>query len=348
MIHDTDIIRQVAKYIEQDSFTVAASPDLIRKAKVKLEPGSIVYLYKQSEHKKSMLIGGLPGATADSMPGNIYGWISKNALTIWGERAALKLGRRDSSGAFISLKRTAQDSVPLPAIIDATAAAQRSSLAGIFPMSIPGNVIPDTGVTTRFYTNTFDYENNKIYNVLGDRMHFSRYREILQHNRKLNIVFVLDLSRNNRLYLPVVKSLLQELQLGFAAPGYFSRVSFGGVAYKQNDCGISPMHSPLSTNYTHIANFFEEKMEQLQCSDTGVEQPVSGALREAAQMLSGVIDETNIIVVLGTTADQQVQRAILAATGARARLIFFQTQNKSADAYNDFVLLAQKTVVNSA
>ncbi|HZH72129.1 MAG TPA: type VI secretion system protein TssR domain-containing protein [Mariniphaga sp.] len=337
VVNHSDVIKYSEKYIENDSVIIFSDPDLINKAKNKVSIGNFVYIYKYSEDKSRVLIGKEQGSITDSIQNNIYGWVSKNMLSLWGERSSLKLAK-DTANIGVGVTDTLIHQLALTP----QEVRNRSGIESIYP-EIDNDRI-------KFFTNVFDYDKNKIYNVLGNPIYYKRYREILSDNQKLNVVFVLDVSRNNRLYIPVVKSLLQELQLNFTNPDYFTSIKFGGVVYKQNSCGVSPLHSSLSSNYRDIALFFEEKIEQLTCSDTGIVQPVGQGLLSAAQMLSGAENETNIIILIGTTADEssQSQTAINALSRANAKLVFFQTQSKSADAYNDFVLLGEKSVVNSA
>ncbi|NAW50015.1 VWA domain-containing protein [Elizabethkingia argentiflava] len=337
VINDSDVIRYSEKYIDHDSIMVFSDPDLISKAKKKVKIGSLVYVYKYSEDKSRALIGKEQGLIADSIQSNIYGWVSKNMLSSWGERSSLKLVK-DSARVGIGV----EDTLIHQFAVSPQELVNRNGIESVYP-KIDHNRI-------KFFTNTFDYDKNKIYNVLGNPIYYKRYKKILSDNQKLNLIFVLDVSKNNKLYIPIVKSLLQELQLNFMHPDYFTSIKFGGVVYKQNSCGIRPLRSFLSTNYRDIALFFEQKIEQLTCSDTAIIQPVDKGLLSAAQMLYGAENETNIIILIGTTADEssQSQIAINALSRANAKTVFFQTQSKSADAYNDFVLLGEKAVVNSA
>lgn len=346
VINDKDIINHSEKYIENNTAIIFSAPDLIEKTKTKIETGSIVYIYKQSEDKNSFLIGKTPTVASDSIKGNIYGWVSKNMLSVWGERAGVKIAQNDSLQATIEVTAQKKDTTAMRY----KELRQRTGMEGIYPLQGNDSISLSTSKKVKFFTNVFDYRKNKVYNVLGNPLYYDRYKEIVSDNRKLNVIFVLDVSSNNRLYIPVAKSLLQELQLNFASPSYFSSVKFGGVAYKQNNCGVSPMYSPLSSNYSDVTHFFEEKTAKLTCGDAGIEQPVDKGLLTATKMLSGAEKETNIIILIGTTAEQssEIQSTINALTRTGAKLIFFQTQSKSADAYNDFVLLAQKLVVSSA
>lgn len=343
VVNHQDVIKYAEKYIDNDSAILFTSPDLVNRTGKKLSLGSIVYIYKQSEDKNRVLVGKQQGVTPDSLQNNMHGWISKNMVSIWGERSA---ARAVSDSLAIGLEPVNGRTIAGQYAISPEELNQRAGMESIYPT----NGSDSLSDRIKFFTNIFDYDRNKIYNVLGNPVFYRRYREILSNNKKLNVIFVLDLSKNNRLYIPVAKSLLQELQLNFMNLTYFSSVKFGGVVYKQNSCGIDTLHSSLSSNYRDIALFFEKKIEQMSCNDSEIMQPVEKGLLSAAKMLTGAENETNLIILIGATADHngQGQTAINALTRANAKLIFFQTQSKSADTYNDFVLLGQKSVVNSA
>lgn len=343
VVNHQDVIKGAEKFIENDSAFVFTGPDLLNKTGEKIRLGSLVYIYKQSEDKKRLLIGKQQSAIPDSIQHTIYGWINSQMLSIWGERSALKV---NGGSLGIKLQAHEADTGLRQNAIESKELNQRTGLAGIYPNASSVKFANQI----KYFTNVFDYDKNKIYNVLGHPIYYRKYKDILSENRKLNVIFVLDVSNNNRLYIPAAKSLLQEMQLNLVNSPYFTDIKFGGVVYKQNSCGVSPLHSSLSRNYRDIALFFEDRIAQLTCRDLDIVQPVDRGLLAATNMLAGAEDETNLIVLIGTTADQnmQSQRAINALTQANAKLIFFQTQSKSADAYNDFVLLGQKLVVSSS
>lgn len=344
VVNNVDVIRQSDKYVDNDSVVVYSDPELVTLAGKKISLGSLVYIYKYSDDKEKVLIGKEQGSIVNRMQDNIYGWVSNDVVALWGERSALQVATTDNQKNEIGVRPDSEligDFIVSPAELQ-----ERNGIEAIYPQVNNEQI--------KLFTNVFNYDNNKIYNVLGDPINYRRYKNILSENKKLNVVFVLDASRNNRLYFPLVKSLLQELQLQFRNPiknpSYFSSIKFGGVVYKQNNCGVSPLYSDLSSNYKEVTTFFESKIEQLNCSDANLTQPVDKGLLAATRMLSDVSNETNVIILIGTTATENIQSqaVINAISRTNSRLVFFQTQSKSADAYNDFVLLGEKIVINSA
>jgi hypothetical protein len=102
---------------------------------------------------------------------------------------------------------------------------KRTPLENIFPVTLPLNEPPPDS-KTKYFTNILDYSKNYVFNVLGEPIYFDRYREITEKNKKINIVFALDISAPNAPYAPIVKSLLQDLQLRFEKPSYFNQVKY--------------------------------------------------------------------------------------------------------------------------
>ena len=343
VISNADVISNSGKYIAHDSVFVYNAPTLVGPPIKKLSLGQIVYIYKQSEDGGRCLIGQKPSTTADSIKNNIHGWVSKNILSIWGSRSAIRIQRNQND-----IYKASADSAGLHALLLPTLPKDPLGIESIYPVSLSSTL--SGGLETKFFTNVFNYKANKVYNVLGQPIYYNKFREILSNNKKLNVVFVLDVSQNNKHYIPIVKSLLQEMQLNFESSTYFNRVKFGAVVYKENSCNVSKLTSPLSHNYRDVSSFIELKNKEMSCAETSIIQPTHNALLKATNLLAKAKDETNIIVLIGTTVSQneQTQDLISALSKVKARLILFQSQSKSADAYTDFVLMAENLLSNTS
>ena len=350
---NSEVIRSSERYYKNDSIMVFNSPSLIEQANVKIPNGQIVYVYKQAENNKRFLVGKKPSIDMDSISTSLYGWVSSNVISAWGERSAVKmknttgvtetaLGLHEGSpGGNETENRTA---------ILLTDVDKRTALENIYPVSLALNETATVDSKTKYFTNVLDYSKNYVFNVLGEPIYFDRYREITEKNKKINIVFALDISAPNAPYAPIVKSLLQDLQLRFEKPSYFNTVKYGVVLYKNNSCGDNVSVSNLSTDYSKITTFIDQKTNEMNCPSNSGYQPVNEGLMAAGNLLSNVPDETNIVITVGTSANQSgnMYGVINSLTQAQARIIMFQTSARSADTYNDFVLMAENVVTNTA
>ncbi|WP_172284084.1 type VI secretion system protein TssR [Chryseobacterium sp. LAM-KRS1] len=350
---NSDVIRSAERYYKNDSIMVFNSPSLIENANVKIPNGQIVYVYKQAENNKRFLVGKKPNIDIDSISTGLYGWVSSNVISAWGERSAVKM--KNTTGVTetaLGLHEGApggSDAASRTAIL-LTDVNKRTPLENIYPVKLALKEAPTPDSKTKYFTNILDYSKNYVLNVLGEPIYFDRYREITERNKNINIVFALDISAPNALYAPIVKSLLQDLQLRFEKPSYFNSVKYGVVLYKNNSCGDNVAVSSLNTDYSKIISFIEDKINEMNCPTNSGYQPVSEGLTAAGNLLSTVPDETNLVITVGTSANQSgnMYGVINSLTQAQARLIMFQTSSRSSDTYNDFVLLGQNVVSNTA
>jgi hypothetical protein len=339
VVNNQKVFSSSEKYIENDSIVIYSTPDLTKKLKLKIPIGSLVYIYKQSSDKTRYLIGKKPSTTFTEVKNNIIGWVDRDILAIWGDKSSLKIKNKDS--VYFDVNNNIKNIG-----INSKYLNNREGLENIYPIYNMKN----SEVNAKYFTNIFNYDLNKIYNVLGNPIYYQNYLKILKKHRKLNVIFVLDISKNNKLYFPLAKSLMQELQLNFTNPDYFNSIKFGGVVYKNNSCNIENLSSSLNTNYREVALFFEKKTEELKCEDNDIGQPLGKGILSATKMLNGLEEETNLIIIIGTTVDQGSynSQTINSLTKTRSKLVFFQTHSKVNDTYNDFVLFSETNLLKSA
>lgn len=348
-----EVIKSAERYYKNDSIMVFNSPSLIENAPVKIPNGQMVYVYKQAENNKRFLVGKKPSIDMDSISKGLYGWVSSDVISAWGERSAIKMknptGIKETALGIHEGSPGGSDAEKRIAIL-LTDVDKRKPLENIFPVNLALNDTVALDTKTKYFTNVLDYSKNYASNVLGDKIYFDRYKEIIEKNRKANIVFVLDISLANAPFMPIVKSLLEDLQLRFEKPSYFNSIKYGVVLYKNNPCGENVAPSPLSKDYSKITAFIDDKVNEMNCQSTGGNQPLNEGLIAAGNLLSEVPDETNIVITIGTSANTSgnMYGVINSLTQAQAKMIMFQTNSRSSDTYNDFVLMSENTVTNTA
>ena len=341
-----DVIRNTGAYLKNDSALVYTSPALSETAKIKIPVGQLVYVYKKSADERGYLIGQKPKITLDSIDQNMYGWVSANMISTWGERSALKLdsnfdyGDAPTLGIFNTLPEYTNDNptIPLSEMVN------RSVIENIFPTSISLNKN-----STKYFTNAFDYSQNYIFNVAGEKLPFNRYKEITNRSHKLNIVFTVDISAENRSYASIAKSLIQDIQLKVSELPYYRSVKYSVVLYKNNPCGSNVIASVLSSNASGIFNYMDEKTAEMNCERAGG-QPVNEALTMAGELLNTVPDETNLIVLIGSTSDSgsAASSAVRLISASKSKIVSYQTESGASDIYNNFVLLSENMVTSTS
>ena len=346
--NNSDVLKNGSKYLKNDSVLIFSSPDLTKPINKKLPVGQLVYIYKQSEANHRFLIGKSPSLKIDSISKDIYGWVSANMIANWGDRTALKVASNfnyvgDNSQAITKQSPDGSVSETKFEITDAVNRSAVENLVSVSPATI------DSTRKARFFTNALDYSKNFVYNVLGQPVYYDRFKEITNRSKNLNIIFTVDISRNNTQNAALAKSVFQDIQLKLDELKYFRNIKYGAVLYKNNTCGEDILPSSLSNNFEEINSFIDVQSANQNCSSNGA-QPLQEALEITGEMISKVPDETNIVVVVGSTASNYggLSSAMRNLTLARARMLFFQSASGSSDFYNNFVLLSENILTSTA
>lgn len=344
----SDVLKHSEKYLKNDSVLVFTSPDLSKTTNVKLPVGQLVYVYKKAENQKRYLIGRSPSVKIDSISNHIYGWVSSNMISAWGDRTALRVStdyQYDDQNNLTLYKTDAADSAVTDyfKLSDSYHRTPIENLISVSPVEL------DRGNNARFFSNALNYDKNFVYNVLGQPLYFTRYKEIITKNKNLNIVFVMDISNENSQNAAVAKSAFQDLQLKISNIKYYKDIEFGAVLYKKNPCGDNVAVSGLSKDFAMVSQFIEQHTAFSGCNSYGG-QPMQQGLTAAGDLLAPFRDETNLVILVGATAIDggNISSAIRSLSQARAKLISYQTLSGSSDVYNNFVLLSENLISSTA
>lgn len=344
----SDVLKNGSKYLKNDSVLIFSSPDLTKPIGKKLPVGQLVYIYKQSDGNNRFLIGKSPSLKLDSISKDVYGWVSSNVVANWGERSALKVASNFNYSGDHTLAVTKQSadgslSETKFALADAAGRTTVENLISISPATV------DSTRKARFFTNSLDFSKNFVYNVLGQPIYYDRYKEITNKSKNLNIIFTVDVSRNNAQNAALAKSVFQDMQLKLDQLKYFKNIKYAAVLYKNNTCGEDVMPSALSDNFEEINSFIDLQSANQNCSSNGA-QPLQEALETTGDLLGKVSDETNIVIVVGSTASSYggLGNAMRSLTLGRARMLFFQSASGSSDFYNNFVLFSENILTSTA
>lgn len=344
----SDVLKNGEKYIKNDSVFVFTSPDLRKTANIKLPVGQLVYIYKHAENSKRYLIGKSPSVIIDSIEGNIYGWVSSNMVSPWGDRTGLRVSPdyQYTEENDLSLHKNGAADSTANSYFKLSDSYERTPVENLIAVS-PSEM--DKDKNAKFFSNSLDYRKNFVYNVLGNPLYFDRYKEIIKKNRSLNIVFVMDISNENSQNTAMAKSAFQDLQLKLKNIEYYKNIEFGAVLYKNNPCGDNVAVSGLSKDFEMAAKFIEQNISQTQCNSSGG-QPMQEGLSIAGDLLTPYRDETNIVVLVGSTAGNggYINNAVRSLSEARAKIISYQSVSGASDLYNNFVLLSENLVTNTA
>ncbi len=347
--NNMDVIKTGDKYLSNDSVLVYASPTLTQATKKKLPIGQLVYIYKQSENNKRYLIGKSPEINIDSYEDNVYGWVSSNMVSYWGEKSAIKVANRENYDSIVN-------KIAINRVVTDPSNRNNYLLKNIYSEKPLERIIPvslkDAEQTEKsklkYYANVLDYSKNFVYNVAGKQMFYDRYKDIISENKNLNVVFTLDISAQNAKSGAIAKSVFQDFQVKLNNLSYYKNIKYGVVLYKNNTCGDNLAVSELSDNLDVISKFIDTKSKEMKCNGPSG-QPYQLGLAAAGSLLSNYPDQTNVVVAIGSTAaNSGVSDAIRTLSQARARIVAFQTISGSESEFNNFVLASENVITNTA
>lgn len=341
----SDVLKNGEKYLKNDSVLVFTSPDLTTQAKVKLPVGNLIYIYKKAEDGKRYLIGKSPSVKIDSIAGNLYGWVNSNIVTLWGDQSGLRVSPDyqfpEENDLAIVKESFGIDEKTIFPISDAV---NRDPIENIISTSPLSPKLADKG---RFYTNALDFSKNFIYNILGQPLSYSQYKEIISRNKKLNIILTVDASNDNEQNIAVAKSTLQDLSLKLKNIKYFRQVNFGVVLYKNNSCTENVAASELTSDPEMVSKYIDQQLVLMNCRGYGG-PPMQQGMEMAGQVLERHKNETNVVILIGANSSQSnMVGAISSLSAARARIISYQTYSGMSEESNNFVLLSEKIITNS-
>ena len=342
----SDVLKNGEKYIKNDSVIFYTSPDLTSQTKIKVPVGQLVYIYKKAENSKRYLVGKSPSVKIDSIDGNIYGWVNSNIVTLWGDQSGLRVSKdyKTVDNVELSIAKERYGALEGTEFI-VSDAVNRTPLENIISTELLNPKSADKG---KFYANALNYNNNFIYNILGQPLYYPRYKEIIKKNKNLNIVLTVDAGNENDQNIAVAKSTLQDLSLKLKSIPYFQKINFAVVLYKNNSCGENVAASDFYPNPEKVSQYIDKQLVLMECGGSS-SQPMQEGMEMAGEILRNYKDETNVVILIGGNSNSQysMNSAITSLSAARARIISYQTFSGMSETSNNFVIQSEDMITNS-
>jgi hypothetical protein len=347
-------------YDRTDSLYVFDSPEMEHK-KSKLALHQLLYIFKKSPDGKTLLVGSDPQLIADSAARSVYGWVPADAVHNWGSRlyiGSAKTGYNTDDSVAATLNKSLQFTGPGKAtfafdpLIDQDQPLLRSIPVISYPAagSATGNM--ELGIPTDVY----DKSNNSILNIKGGRISYKDYLAIRKNIRKINVVFVVDGGSSMRNYFSGLTSTIQSFENVFNSYNKGNQISYGAVVYRgSNNCSIGGIEKQaFNTDYRKVVSFLDKQanLTNSSCIAAANSQPVFDGLHTSLGMFNNHKNETNLIVLIGSTGNSMETTTVYdmatEVANADARLLAIQVYSDYNPIYNDFVIQSRKLVSESA
>ncbi|MBB3968082.1 type VI secretion system protein TssR domain-containing protein [Mucilaginibacter phyllosphaerae] len=341
---------------KSDSLYVYNSPELEHK-KTKVALHQLLYIYKKSADGKTVLVGSDAQLIADSAAHSIYGWLPADAVHNWGNR--LYIGSAKVNGNFESDDSVANvinnaityNGVATPFVFDPLIDQDQPLLRSL---PVLGTNSQSGKLQVGVATDVYDKSHNSIINIKGGHLSYQDYLNIRRNTHKINIVFVVDGGSSMRNYFSGLTNTIQSFENTFNMYDKGNQLSYAAVVYRgQTNCTTGGVEREVfNADYRRVVKFLDKQASVTSaCSPAPNSQPVFDGMRSALNMFKNHKNETNLIVLIGSTgnasADDLTDLSYQMAA-SDARLLAIQLYSDYNPIYNDFVIQARKLVSQSA
>jgi hypothetical protein len=335
---DTLFAGEPDKYFVADSVKTHKDLEMNTSAGA-ISPYSIVYQLKLSENKTQTLIAKRPYLKPETIREDVLGWVDNTLIKDIGTGLHVNLASiPDSSLQFVERKE-----IEVPVTEDITEASQ--FLAGQYKTirysPVLSYAVRDSLIAfrTRRILPLFDYSNNYVFNVSGERITHKKFRNIVKSLKKINISYVFEGKGRTIAQFPQIVNALQNLQPVFEQAGSFE-YQFNFVMNFDAENRTEPLSLDLTSDYSTIINQLSAKLAVKDELKPVASSRSWSSLRKAVDMLDNHQDATNLIVLIGETRYEESVDSILIGKLSKnnCRIAAFQVYSGTEDAYDNFVL----------
>ncbi len=356
-------------------FKFFSSPDY-KSPLVPSEPLSdFFYVFKREN--ESCLIGNYSKIDNPETVGiNILGWVNQSYVQYWGTRIALEL---NSDKDALKERRANKISSCLLANGDEASLFKNSgSIQTDFhcghqdvcnSIKYPGyNRFPllekKVNEQMKLAVMTDIYGDNPEIKMTLEEMNEveSNFNVALTSFRNLNVVFVVDGSGWMKEYFPIISNSLLALNDYLMGNSRLNKDNFRTSAviyrdYSEKECtdgDITFEKMPFRDSFSEMASFFSDDTKARNCKDLDKYQAVYGGINEALKMLENRNNESNMIILIGSGANNikdklfKKQDIANALAEKNCSLFSFRVKSQAEDVYHDFVGQTKDLIIESA
>lgn len=343
-------------YDKSDSLYVYTSPELEHK-KTKVALHQLLYVYKRSADGKHVLVGSEGQLIADSAASNMYGWLPADAVHSWGNRLYIGSANANSSyEADDSVAKVINGAITFngpatPFVFDPLIDQDQPLLRSL---PVMGGQNQSGRIPVGIATDVYDKSHNSIINIKGGHLSYQDYLTIRRNTHKINVIFVVDGGSSMRNYFSGLTNTIQSFENIFDIYDRGNQLTYAAVVYRgSTNCTTGGVaQETFNPDYRRIVKFLDRQASITSaCTPGSNSQPVFDGLRSALNMFKTHKNETNLIVLIGSTGDatsSDVTDLSYQMAASDARLLAIQLYSDYEPIYNDFVIQSRKLVSGSA
>lgn len=345
-LQDPDVITHSEDFVQNDSITLFQDPSLLHPSIGKMPINAVVYPYMFTADQKRVLIGENPKIDADQLDPKQYGWVDARILSIWGERTAFRIKSTPGMPAVQLGLGNPKGAAAFTPVISSAEVEDINDLYHLYPLTYHWS---KDDFEIRYWDHFLNYTENSIFNVDGASISYATYKKMVEEQRKLNVVFVLDGSQEVMRHASSFKAMIQGLATQFDPQSHFDSISYSTLFY-QVDPAIKQQYEVQMKDFATWANSFERPMDFQET--TATKTTLYESIEDLKNLLQSREYQSNLVVIVGETIqaeDREKQQDIIAKiVDTHCRLLFYQVQANYRDPYNDFVLFAEDVLKTSS
>ena len=354
IITDTASLNDPKLFFIQDSVRIFKNPNLSADNGI-IPLYEILYTLKLSQDRNKTLVARKTIVSPDSAQTDILGWVPSSLIQNVGQVLHVNfnsippdslnfMGNCQSDTLIVdNLRKEESDG------ISARNAALKYSPV-ITYCKIDSGISFKTGIPLP----VVDQSDNYVFNVNGNKIMYTRFKELEKELRKLNILFVFEGQQQVFENYPSFVSAIQNLQPLFEEENDIFQYKFGAVWTYQEKNSSTPnpivQSADFTKNYTEMLDSLITRADRLKSYKPIALQNTWYGLRRAVDMVEPYKNETNLIVVIGETGPTEWADSLLVRRMANAncRVLGYQIHSIEENPGNNFVLQIYDMINNYA
>ncbi|WMJ71891.1 type VI secretion system protein TssR [Cytophagaceae bacterium ABcell3] len=360
VLNGSEIFSSLKSYSNGDKIKLYSDPELVRELPKKTCLfNEIVYVYKN--HEGRSLIGKQASFQTGSAGAVMLGWIPSDFIASWGIGLCVEPHsvEEDTIHQFLfpSTKHaynfSTQQSSAVP--LQKGACGYNPPWPGLPVFGTSRMTIqnrPYNVLHTGTVLNAFENSNAYIFNIKGNKIHYSDLCNMINNRAKTNIVFALNSGEDTRAYLPIFLNTLQELDTYLKSNMDGENFRYGFYDCSKPGNNQKQFHTSFSKILPELTSVSKNSVEfKRQASASGIMDGLNGI----ADYFTGHEEETNIVVMISTKGDDgyiensyKTRKLAETLASKNVRLMFYQPYSSSEDKYEAFISQSKSLLVKTA
>ena len=344
IITDSTTVNEPKLYFVQDSLRIFKDPNLSNE-NGKIPLYEILYTLKLSQDRKKTLVARKTIVSPDNVQTDILGWVHTSLIQDFGQLLHVNFNSIPSDSLYFKENSKNNSLIVSEWLKDESKGISvRNPALKYSPVMSYCEINSGVSFKTGIPLPVVDQRDNYVFNVNGNKIMYTRFKELEKELRKLNVVFVFEGQQQVFENYPSVVSAIQNLQLLFEDENDIFRYKFGAVwAYRTKNTtasGPTVRSIDLTESYTEIIDSLITMADYMKSYEPIELQQTWYGLRRAVSMVEPHRDETNILVVIGETGPTEWADSLLIRriANANCRILGYQMHSIEENPGNNFVL----------